>query len=174
MLRILVIASTLAAASALAGCQSGPTPYQARAQSDRGYAESRIESDRYRISFKGNSMTDRATVEDYMLFRAAELTLQNGFDTFTIVDRDTDKTTDFRNSGSGFGSRLSYMYFSPRYGWAGAWDPFWTPSSFREVTRYEAFAEIVMNRGSGDRGANVFEAREVSQNLAGRIQRPEI
>lgn len=174
MLRFLIVASALAASTALAGCQSGPTPYQARAQSDLGYAESRIESDRYRISFKGNSMTERETVEDYMLYRAAELTLQNGYDTFTIVERDTDKSTDVRNYGGHFRSRLSYMYFSPRYGWAGAWDPFWTPSSFREVTRYEAFAEIVMNRGSGNGGPNVFEAREVSQNLASRIQRPRM
>ena len=48
---------------------------------------------------------------------------------------------------------------------SGARDPFWTSSSFREVTRYEAFAEIVMDRGSSGSGPNVFAARDVSQNL---------
>ena len=41
-----------------------------------------------------------------------------------------------------------------------------------EVTRYEAFAEIVMSRGPKGSDANAFDARQVSQNLAASIQRP--
>src|SRR5689334_5212700 len=128
MFRKALAAALLASSALLAACASGPTPYQPGAanSNDRGYAESKIESDRYRISFKGNSMTDRETVENYLLYRAAELTLQNGYDVFTVVNRDTDKDSTIRRTGSGFyGPRFSYMYFSPRWGWVGAWDPFW-------------------------------------------------
>ena len=172
MLRKLLAAAAITAALGLAACQNGPTPYQPGAGNDRGYAESKIENDRYRVSFKGNARTGRETVENYLLFRAAELTLQNGFDTFTIVSRDTDKDRDVRQTGGYMGSRLSYMYFSPRYGWIGAWDPFWTPARYEEVTRYEAFAEVVMGRGAKGSDPNTFDARQVSQNLAGQIQRP--
>jgi hypothetical protein len=173
MLRKLLVAAAIVTTLATAACQSGPTPYPPGAGRDLGYTESRIENDRYRIAFKGNSLTDRETVENYMLYRAAELTLQNGYDTFTIVNRDTDKESRIRSSGGGYmGSRLSYMYFVPRYGWVGAYEPYWTPQSYQEVTRYEAFAEIVMGRGQKGGDANSFDARQVSQNLASQIQRP--
>jgi hypothetical protein len=116
-------------------------------------------------------MTGRETVENYLLFRAAELTLQSGYDVFTIVSRDTDKDRDIRRTG-GY-SRFSYMYFSPRWGWVHAWDPFSsTPARYDEVTRYEAYAEIVMSRAPKGSDPNAFDARQVSQNLAASIQRP--
>ena len=156
----------------LSACGSyGPTPYQA-ADAGQGYTEQRIETDRYRISFKGNSLTDRETVENYMLYRAAELTLQQGFDTFTIVNRDTDRDDRIRSTGGYMGSRLSYVYFVPRVGWIGAYEPYWTPARYDRVTRYEAFAEILMGRGPKGSDPNTFSARDVSINLSGQIRRP--
>jgi hypothetical protein len=174
MFRTALAAALLAGVTTLGACTTGPTPYQPGAadSADRGYAESRIENDRYRVSFKGNSMTDRETVENYLLYRAAELTLQTGYDVFTVVTRDTDKDSTVRRLG-GYGPRFSYMYFSPRWGWLGAWDPFWsTPSRYDEITRYEAYAEIVMSKGPKGSDVNAFDARQVSQNLANTIRRP--
>ena len=112
MLRKLVAAAAITTTLGLAACQSGPTPYQPGAGYQGGYTESRLENDRYRVSFKGNSLTNRETVENYLLFRAAELTLQNGYDTFTIVNRDTDKDSRLRSSGAPMMySRLSYTYY---------------------------------------------------------------
>jgi hypothetical protein len=173
MLRKVLIAAAFAGALGAAACESyGPTPYQPGGGNERGYSETKIENDRYRISFKGNSLTGKETVENYMLYRAAELTLQNGYDTFTIANRDTDKQRDVRSYGGYMGTRLSYMYFVPRYGWVGAWEPYWTPETYREVTRYEAYAEILMTRGAKGSDPNTFDARQVSQNLAGQIARP--
>lgn len=172
MLRKLFAAAAITATLGLAACQTGPTPYQPGGRYDGGYTESRIENDRYRISFKGNSLTQRETVENYLLYRAAELTLQNGYDTFTIVNRDTDKDSRIRSSGGYFGSRWAYSYYVPRYGWVRGWEPYWTPQTYEEVTRYEAFAEVVMSRGQKGSDPNAFDARQVSQNLAGQIQRP--
>jgi len=171
MLRKTLAVAMVAAVTSHAACSAGPTPYQPAAGYDRGYSEQKIEPERYRISFKGNSLTGRETVENYLLYRAAELTLQSGYDTFTIVSRDTDKDRDIRRTG-GY-SRFSYMYFSPRWGWVHAWDPFMSsPARYDEVTRYEAFAEIVMSRGPKGSDANAFDARQVSENLSASIQRP--
>jgi hypothetical protein len=171
MLRKLMAAAALATTLGVAACESGPTPYQPAGEEARGYSETRIENDRWRISFKGNSMTDRETVETYMLYRAAELTLQNGYDNFTIVNRDTERDRRTREYGGYMGTRLSYMYFVPNYGWVGAWEPYWTPSRYQQVTRYEAYAEILMGRGAKSADPNAFDARQVSQNLAGSIER---
>src|SRR3546814_2874529 len=64
----------------LAGCAS-PTPYQPATGygfNRTGFSEQRTESNRYMVSFSGNSLTSRETVERYLLFRAAELTVQQG------------------------------------------------------------------------------------------------
>jgi hypothetical protein len=86
------LATSLVLAAGLSACVS-PTPYQPNVRGSAtsgGYSETRIEPNRWRVDFAGNSMTSRETVEGYLLFRAAELTLQNGDDWFSIVDRQTD------------------------------------------------------------------------------------
>src|SRR3954464_15102294 len=77
----------------LAACETA-TPYQPNIPGQAthgGYSESRLEANRWRVTFTGNTMTSRETVEGYLLYRAAELTLQAGDDWFEIVDRNTDR-----------------------------------------------------------------------------------
>jgi len=165
----------LAAAASLGACATA-TPYQSAESSAYGYEETAIERDRYLVSFSGNSLTERETVETYLLFRAAELTLERGYDHFTIVRRDTETdrrfvgtTRDPFHSSYGFG----YRYYHPVYGWYGWRDPFWNDVNVREVTRYEAQAEIVFGRGRAPDSPDAFEAREVTANLGPGIVRPQ-
>lgn len=167
---------TLASLAVLGGCAT-PTPYQAADGSRRGFTETRIESNRYRISFEGNSLTDRETVETYLLYRASELTVENGFDYFTVVDRATDEETRVMASGIGrspySGFNVHYAYFHPRWGWRGWHDPFWDDVNYRESTRYEASAEIYLGRGTKPDDPSAFDARDVMSNLGDQIVRPE-
>jgi hypothetical protein len=166
-----------ALAGLLAACAT-QTPYQPAnpAAGDRyGFEEQRIENNRVRITFRGNTLTDRETVETYLLYRAAEVTVQSGHDYFIVANRGTDADSRLQGVGSHrphFG--FDYWYFSPRRGWSPWYDPFWDePMSYREVTRYEAMAEIAMF--DGQKPANdpdAFDAREVTANLQGRIVRP--
>ncbi len=171
--RVFIIAAALLAAA----CAT-PTPYAPAggAAGDFGYSERQIESNRFRVSFAGNSLTDLETVETFLLFRAAELTLQRGGDWFAVVDRDTERNT--RVSGrSAFGpyyGGFSRRYFHPSFGWRYWHDPFFYGHSndfyVREITRYEASAEILIGRGPrlAD-NPNVYDAREVRANLANAI-----
>jgi hypothetical protein len=138
---------------------------------------SRIENNRLRITFRGNTLTDRETVETYLLYRAAEATVQGGYDYFIVANRDTDEHTRLQGTGMG-GPRFGfdYWYFSPRRGWSPWYDPFWSdPMDYREVTRYEAVAEIAMFSGAKPTdNADAFDAREVMRNLEGRIVRPPV
>lgn len=72
----------------LAACSS-PTPYRA-ASDGYGYREQQLETNRYRVSFAGNAATPPDTVENYALFRAAELTLASGHDYFKVVSRSSE------------------------------------------------------------------------------------
>jgi len=172
-MRMLALA---AVAGLLAACASaGPTPYQPSNTARYGFQEQQIEENRLRITFRGNTLTDRETVETYLLYRAAELTLQNGKDYFVVVTRDTEEHS--RLQGDSFGrSRYGFAYYAyrPRFGWSPWYDPFWDePTRYREVTRYEAVAEIAMFNGQKPANdASAFSAREVQANLQGRVVRP--
>jgi len=189
---LVALAVTLAGAS-LAACETA-TPYQPlsskNAQSG-GYSETKLEADRWRVTFQGNSLTSRGTVENYLLYHAAELTLSQGFDWFAMADRSTDKQTDtYALPGPyGYGWRPYWRFYGGRHGWA-TWDPYfggpWGPGwggrfgggpwgpDFETVERYEASAEIVMGHGpkpANDRHA--LDAHEVTANLASHIVRPK-
>lgn len=169
MLRTVTIISL---AAALTACASGPTPYAPAGESRYGLTEQQVESDRFRISFSGNSLTDRDTVETYLLYRAAELTLDQGYDYFRLTQRDTESDTQLVGSSTYDRFGLRYRYYHPAYGWYGRYDPFWNDVNIREVTRYEAMAEIVLGRGAIPDTPDAFNAREVIANLGPRVQRP--
>lgn len=168
-----------------------PTPYQPRGpgrESGGGFSEARLEANRFRVTFAGNSLTSRETVEGYLLFRAAELTLAQGYDVFTVVERNTDRKAETLVQpdplyhpwyGPRFGFwRPSWRYFGPAYGWR-TWDPFmddpfWADRmDVRTIEQFEASAEIVLSKGpKTPDDPKAFDARSVVENLGPRIQRP--
>jgi hypothetical protein len=77
---VLVLAALLASA-----CQ---TAYQPSGLGG-GFSESRVDENTWRVSFRGNALTSPDRVEQYLLYRCAEITVQNGFDWFIFVDRGT-------------------------------------------------------------------------------------
>ncbi len=133
-----------------------------------GYSELRLESNRYKVSFSGNSSTSRQTVENYLLYRAAEVTLQNGYDYFVQADANTDAQTSYSQTYSGgFG------------GYGGYWSPFYGPgvgigaSSSIPRTEYEAQASILVFKGQKPAdNYKAFDAREIKANLEPLIARP--
>jgi len=188
-----VAALTLVAASglALASCMTA-TPYQpatgSSAANRGGYSDTQIESNRFRVSFSGNTLTSRETVERYLLYRAAELTVQNGFDYFVLSDRDTEKKSQtYRTPGiGGYGAGPwgywgpSWRFYRPRWGWRSYDpffdDPFWNDRDwdYRTVNSYEATAEIVTGKGPkpGD-NLRAFDAHEVLNRLGPKIEMPK-
>jgi hypothetical protein len=67
-------------ALALGGCA---TAYQPTGL-EGGYEETQLAPDVYRVSFRGNAVTEPERAQDFALLRAAELTLQNGYTHFAV------------------------------------------------------------------------------------------
>lgn len=194
-LRRKAVVVALAASTTLVAACATETTYRPATGSGfyrTGYSDLRIEPNRYRVTFAGNTVTDRDVVERYLLFRAAELTLQNGFDYFVMADRDTDRqartySTPGAGWGPGFGGFGGGLW-GPRWGFYGrgfgyrAWDPFWGGpwggwgggADIRTVDRYEASAEIVMFKGTPERGnVRAFNARAVVDNIGPTVRLPK-
>ena len=95
MLRHFLVA---ASALTLVACATA-TPYQAASEPGGfdGFSQQLIENDRARISFGGNSLTNRETVENYLLYRAAEVAVERGYETFTLQERDLERSSQRRN-----------------------------------------------------------------------------
>ncbi len=176
--------TALAALTLLGACATA-TPYQAATDNQRGYTNQQIESNRWQIGFSGNSLTNRQTVETYLLYRAAELTDQQGFDHFKVVQRDTEANRKFVPTGFGHDPYYSNFFCNYRFynrrgrlyrSRLGLYsDPFWDRGyDYREIVRYEASSEIVMGKGNKPEDPAYFNADEVLTNLSQNIVRPEI
>jgi hypothetical protein len=57
-----------------------------------GYSEVPVDTNAWEVMFAGNSATDPDLVDRYALYRAAELTINDGYDYF-IVDKQPDSLT---------------------------------------------------------------------------------
>lgn len=193
--RTAAIAAVLIASSALGACVTA-TPYRPATGTGfnrTGYSDQQIERDRFQVTFAGNTYTSRETVERYLLFRAAELTLSTGNDHFILVERDTDRQSrtyttpgigGFGGFGGGFGGPWggwgpSWRYFGNGFGWR-SWSPFWgdpfwaNTVDVRTVDRFEASAEIIVGRGPKPaNNLRAFDARDVIDRLGPTIRLPE-
>ena len=194
----------LCAASALMVACATATPYQPASDPGAfdGFSQQMIESDRARITFAGNSLTKRDTVENYMLYRAAETAVERGYDWFELQERDTEAKTRVRVSpglASNYDPYFGYSFFRPSYGWSSPYrysrfsgfrtrrgfgnrafydpfyDPFFDDVDIREITKYRASAEVRF--GNGPKPAersNAFDARSVIENLGPAIKMPDM
>jgi len=192
-IRTAAVVAAVALGAGLAACETA-TPYQplqAGTAAAGGFTDQRIESDRFRVTFQGNTLTSRETVETYLLYRAAELTVAQGFDGFEMADRHTDRDKrTYVGPDPFYGPGYRWGYWRPywryyggfRGGFGGGWrtwdpfwgDPFWADGlDVQTVQKFEATAEIVMRHGPKPAGdARAFDAREVMANLAPKIRRP--
>nr|WP_158702969.1 hypothetical protein [Allosphingosinicella vermicomposti] len=164
------------------------TPYQpnlARQKIPGGYSERRLSPDSFEVSFAGTRPTSPEVVERYLLYRAAELTLQSGFDWFMVgdhwVERDAYTYISPNSSfsiryGAGYGEwRTYWRLFRYRLG-AGkiAGDPlWWQKTNPRDVRRIEARSVIRMRGGPFPAGEpRGFDARKVIADLTPLIRVP--
>lgn len=170
MLRIMGIGLALLF---LSGCASQNYYRPAGETSRYGYAEEKLERNRYRVEFRGGASTSMKTVERYLLFRAAELTLASGGNYFIVTQRDTDKEVSYRStitfpSHYHHGHYFFYHYYH---------DPFYGPgygpgfgagyqSEMRPIERYTAVAEILIMSGEKpEDNPHAYDASSVIEQI---------
>lgn len=183
-LKNIKIAGPLAALAILTGCTTA-TPYQplGATRTAGGFTDQQLDATHFRVSFFGNSLTSRQVVENYLLYRAAELTLAHGFGCFTLVNHDTNRRTTYEVNRYGPYGGGFYPYWSPfwrvhgAFGWY-SYDPFFggpfLPRQYDidTIDRYEAMADIAVSRAPCPTTPATFNAAQVVQNLRPYIVLP--
>ena len=148
----------------IAACVSDAGLYRpASSARGTGFSEQRLETNRWRVTFTGGPSTPAGVVQDYALLRAAELTLDMGFQWFTVAGRAT-ATQD-----SGYGPRFSGMFGPPCGGFgcrSAIYGGFWYDDY--DENRLSASLDIVMGKGPKPPDANTYDARDVRDTIRGR------
>lgn len=166
--RILIIATMLT----LGACASTPDYVAADSAGDYGHYTRKISDDRYRVNYNGRRSTDLQDARDYAMLRAAELTLNKGYDWFQIIDRETS-TTESRESQPQFGFGVQEArHYETRCGLVSC-TTYSRPSRYsslqisnhRPETRHSHSIEIVMGKGKVPENGNYYDARAVAESI---------
>lgn len=141
---------------ALTACVSPPTVYGPATTADTmGWRQTKIETDRYRVSFRANPDLKAQQVEDLALRRAAEITLQDGYEWFRVVTRNTELVGGRPNGGTSVGVGGSSGSFGSGVGVGIGLDL--SP----DTRKYETAMEILLGRGAKPADTDAYEARAV-------------
>ncbi len=109
IIRALAAVLALATVAALAACTAaGPTLYKARS-GGLGYSEAQLDNGAWRVAFTGNRASRLETVENYALYRSAEIARRGGFGRFAVIEHDIGRqmthSQGFEHRPPGFDSR---------------------------------------------------------------------
>lgn len=153
-----------AAGLALSACAS-LAPYGPQiGPGGQGYAEQRIESNRYRVTYNGVGAP--GPVADFALLRAAELTLAEGYDWFEVVQRWTDGRLD---SAGGLRPSVGVGYGSSRYGgYRASGVGVGLGLNFSGPSPTSTTLEVVMGNGETPDRPNAYDASSVRDSLGWR------
>lgn len=129
-----------AAGLGLAGCETEP-PYYGPLGPEHSTGYSNLELDRthYQVTYHGDSNTPRDTVEQFLLFRSAQVAQEAGYPYFMFDTRGTKSRTYYYGMFAGWPGWGGYG----RYRWYG---PPMLDGDAEEIpiTQYEGYAEIVL------------------------------
>ncbi|TPI47565.1 hypothetical protein FJW05_11400 [Mesorhizobium sp. B2-9-1] len=143
----------------LAGCQ---TKYQNMGFTG-GVAAAPIGGDMYRISARGNGYTDPTTVQDYVLLKAAETTLQSGHTHFVIVGGQDASRQEF---GQTPGMMQTNIIGNTAY-------TTYTPGSTYQIVKPGQDVLIKVGNLTGLNNIGAFDAKQVFDAINPRVVRPD-
>ncbi|HEY7799020.1 MAG TPA: hypothetical protein VIA80_09665 [Hyphomonadaceae bacterium] len=150
------IAVSALLALVLAACTTTPTVYgPAATSSATGYRQTKIEDDRFRVSFRANPDLKAPQVEDMALRRSAEIALENGREWFLVVNRFTELVGGTSGGGTSVGVGGSSGSYGSSVGVGIGFDL--TPDS----RRYESTLEILLGSGAKPSSPDAYDARAI-------------
>lgn len=157
----LIAASALALSACASLAPYGPQQ-SARGQ---GFSEQQIETNRFRVTYNGVGAP--GPVADRALFRAAQLTVDQGYDWFEVTQRWIDGRPD---SAGGVRPSVSIGAGSGRYGgWSTSGVGVGLGLDLSGPQPTSTTLEIVMGRGAKPERPDAYDARRVQDAIRNRL-----
>jgi len=155
-MRIITLALAI---TLLAGCA---TPYQKQGLMG-GFEETQLAPNVWRVSFKGNGYTSTERVEDLVLLRSAELTLQSGFTHFGLAaSRVGASQSAYTTPVTTTTTANVTAYGNSAYGTANSYS---SGGNTYFVSKPSANNVVVMFKGQPDAAGMVFDARFICNSV---------
>ena len=163
--------SALALVLVLFGCAGKPTPYQPKVDGT-GYSQQQLDAQTWRVQFAGNIDTPRETVENYLLYRSAEIMLFGGYEKFVMLEKDIERNVEYLDTGYyppfGYGLRRGHHH-GHHHGLT-----YYGPVNYSPVVSYSGTATIrIYSGGPPPNNAPVYDAQEIVQQLGPTIVLPQ-
>jgi hypothetical protein len=149
----------IATVSILAGCA---TAYQPQGFSG-GFTETQLDTNVWKVSFKGNGYTKGDKAEDFAMLRSAELSLANGFTHFAFASSKTGvetsamttpTTSHTTGNASIYGNTISGSSTTRTYGGETIF-----------ISKPSASNTVVMFKGKPDLNTMVYDANFICNSL---------
>ncbi len=155
---------SMIAGFSLVACATGPSAYGPAATGNGlGFENTKIESDRFRVSYTGRSA---AEAQDFALLRASEIALAEGYSHFRVIsgqitDGRSNRSGVSTNVGVGIGGGRGFGRGGTAVGIGVGLNDLGQSLSGQKVTN--SIEIKLLTSGSSD--PNVFDATQVSQNI---------
>ena len=155
----------------LAACSSSPTPQAASSAWSEGYTQRALSANRYLVEYRMDG-SDYQRAYDLALWRAAQLTLEHGYSTFEVINRDsaTDSgargTTSFTTQHAVSYQRSCGLVSCTTTATPVAWNSFQTGIDGRRPSRVVSL-EILMTSAPTN-SANAYVASDIIRGLEAR------
>ncbi|MEN8132097.1 MAG: hypothetical protein ABFS45_18355 [Pseudomonadota bacterium] len=153
------------------GC-AGPTPYHPTLEGT-GYLDQRIANNRYQVSYTANSLTRNEKVKQYLLYRAAEIALEQGEEKFVVLDQiDQDVSLpDYASDAESY----RHHHFEHHHLWFGdqGVEEEISATTLKPLARYTATITVLLYTGEQPpHEGKAYHARELIEVLGNTILRP--
>ena len=136
--------------------------YQQQSWWSGGYSSTQIDQNTFRVSYEGDIGTDAGKVNDFLMYRAAELTMQSGYDYFVFTNKDVTKQTQTQcQQQNNFDNKKNKNNY-----------PTSSTKNCSESVAYTVTANIKMYKGKKpESNINAYDAMNLMQYMGPNIKR---
>ncbi len=144
------------------GCT--PTSYHATSKGT-GYIDRKLDEDRYQVSYTANAMTSRQKVKHYLLYRAAEITLDSGNKKFVVLEQHPGRGrlegVKYRDESKPYEFEHHHLWFEDQNV-----SQEYSTTTYKPLSQYTATATFQSFSGEEPpEDGKVFDARELIELL---------
>lgn len=129
-----------------------------------GYTDFKLSNDTYMVTFHGGRKASQSQVYEYALRRCAEVTKQNGYNYFLVVD--SSSSVSKQKYTTPIEANTTSGYTAPNYGWGSTNTNSTTTFTGGQTFESEKHSVSITFKMYKDNEKNSFSANDVLSNFA--------
>jgi len=133
-----------------------------------GYEETRLDENVFSVFFAGNGFTGRQRAQDFAFLRAAELTLNHGYEYFVIVQSDTSIATSTYTT-PGYSQTTGNIQFYRHSAYGSARTTYYGGQTYN-INKPRVSLVIMCFKEKPETDATVFNAKYLKESVSQKYE----